>query len=626
MNRYLKLNLVTKISILVLLSGFISQFVQIASFEYFLKQNYKKESSLKIHAALKDLKNVFKGSEQNLLKNLSYINKNRSILASIYFVNNYQNKTSYDAVLLDEEKKRIASELLDRVKISSNNIITLYDANKELLAYVIKQNDKYQQNFISYENGKAILFSKYEDQLEYKKRDLKQNDTILLRDRINNKSFYNFVDDKLIISAYETLIENDLVVGYIKLEKIYAKNYFKELSAKEKINIDVSNTISKLQTNKIISFFEQKEDINLLQEDDKNIILTRSIKSEKDDIFISFHLNKEIVLQQIEENRKIFLTITFSMLMVIIVFLVVLLKKTLSKPLDTIMQQIEYIKNSEYDKFKSIKTKDELEVILNNLHELSQTIKLRENEIRKQAYESLQKDKILADKEKLAAMGEMIGNIAHQWRQPLSVIKTLSSSMNFQQELGILKEEEVKHSTQEISYRVEYLSETIDTFRNYLKEKKELKEVVLQDRINTALKIVNVTLVDNHIDLIQDIEKEPIIITMVVGELEQVVINIINNAKDILLEKQIENPKITILVASKNDQVTITIEDNAGGIPQDILPNIFDEYFSTKGDSGTGLGLHMSSRIIEESLKGKLYAKNTQNGAKFYIEFPLKRA
>jgi C4-dicarboxylate-specific signal transduction histidine kinase len=111
---------------------------------------------------------------------------------------------------------------------------------------------------------------------------------------------------------------------------------------------------------------------------------------------------------------------------------------------------------------------------------------------------------------------------------------------------------------------------------------------------------------------------------MVSGELPQVIINIINNAKDILIENNIEEKWIKISLEKIDTAAVITIEDNAGGVPLDILPNIFDPYFTTKHQSiGTGLGLHMSKRIITESLKGKLYIQNSEHGAKFFIEIPL---
>ncbi|MCK5109881.1 MAG: HAMP domain-containing histidine kinase [Arcobacteraceae bacterium] len=239
--------------------------------------------------------------------------------------------------------------------------------------------------------------------------------------------------------------------------------------------------------------------------------------------------------------------------------------------------------------------------------------------------ELVNKDLQLFASEKMASMGEMIGNIAHQWRQPLSVISTAASGLKVNYEFGILNDKEIPSYMDYIVENANFLSETIDTFRDFIKEKKEIKEVILQERIDMALNIIASTMKDNHIELKNNIDYfNPIKITFIVGELSQVMINILNNAKDILLEKNIKNAWIKLNLKKQEDKVVITIEDNGGGIPEDILPKIFDPYFTTKHQSqGTGLGLHMSYRIIRESLKGKLYVKNTNNGAKFFIELPL---
>ena len=234
-------------------------------------------------------------------------------------------------------------------------------------------------------------------------------------------------------------------------------------------------------------------------------------------------------------------------------------------------------------------------------------------------------ESLLLEQAKLASMGEMVENIAHQWRQPLSAISTASTGLKMQKEFDTMSDEAFNKSMDLINSQAQYLSTTIDTFRNFIKEKKESKEVILQDRIKIVLDIVNTTLRNNHIELKDNIDyNNPVRVMLVIGELSQVIINIINNAKDILLEKNIKGPLIVIDLTKEENHVTITIEDNGGGIPDDAMTKIFKPYFTTKDQSqGTGLGLYMSYKIITESLKGKLYAKNTENGAKFFIELPL---
>lgn len=246
-------------------------------------------------------------------------------------------------------------------------------------------------------------------------------------------------------------------------------------------------------------------------------------------------------------------------------------------------------------------------------------------ELNKLQKDELEKQKIMYQQSKMASMGDMIGNIAHQWRQPLSVISTAASGLQLKKEYGILDDDFLDKTLTEIENSAQYLSKTIDTFRDFIKEKKEYKEVILQDRIHKALEIVETALRNNYIKLINNIDAlEPIKINLVVGELSQVIINIVNNSKDAIKENSIKDPWIKIELQKLDDLAIVTIEDNGGGIPDDVMPKIFEPYFTTKQDTkGTGLGLHMSYKIIVESLNGKIYAKNTEQGVKFFIELPL---
>jgi PAS domain S-box-containing protein len=232
--------------------------------------------------------------------------------------------------------------------------------------------------------------------------------------------------------------------------------------------------------------------------------------------------------------------------------------------------------------------------------------------------------KKLYEAEKLASLGEMIGNIAHQWRQPLSAISSSASSIKIENQLGLLSNEDIDNKMNLIVEKTNFLSDTINTFRNFLKSDKEYRKITLEDEINSALNVVSSTITNNNIKLISNIPKESTTIVHIVsGELPQVLVNIINNAKDALLENDIDNGWIKIELLEDSKNITLTIEDNAGGIPQEIISKIFNPYFTTKHQSqGTGLGLHMSYKIITESLHGDLYVQNTDSGAKFFIKIP----
>ena len=318
-------------------------------------------------------------------------------------------------------------------------------------------------------------------------------------------------------------------------------------------------------------------------------------------------------------NTLIFFIILFIVTLIIIsIYFSLKLSKSILRPLDIMSQNMDDIAHGkDIKKIENINY-SELALLSSNFLIMEEKIKNREELNR-------EKDKQLYDSAKMAQMGEMIGNIAHQWRQPLSVISTAASGMKIEKEFDILDDAKFNNYCDSIERNTQYLSTTIDTFRDFIKEKKELKEVVLQDRIDGALNIISSSLNNYFIKLINEINYDKKIkVTLVLGELSQVIINIINNAKDILVENKIDEPYIKIACISKNTTATITIEDNGGGIPKDIIPKIFDPYFTTKHQTqGTGLGLHMSYKIITESLKGKLYVKNTDVGAMFIIELPI---
>lgn len=273
------------------------------------------------------------------------------------------------------------------------------------------------------------------------------------------------------------------------------------------------------------------------------------------------------------------------------------------------------------------KLKDEFFVVTFN--DITQLYWLQNNlelQIKSKTRELMKKDSILSEQSKLAQMGSMIANIAHQWKQPLSVISTTASGIGIRYKMGVnVDKQEIIQDMDDIVERVNYLADNINIFRNFLKDDKKYKHIVLQDEIQTALNISSLMLTDNGIELINNIDyKNKIELMLVSGELPEVIINILNNAKDALIENFVENPWVKLDLKRLDDKVTITIEDNGGGIPENIIGKIFDEYFSTKPDNqGTGLGLHMSKRIIEESLGGHLFVQNSQNGAKFFIEFFL---
>ena len=240
------------------------------------------------------------------------------------------------------------------------------------------------------------------------------------------------------------------------------------------------------------------------------------------------------------------------------------------------------------------------------------------------------KNYMLAQQSKMAAMGEMLGNIAHQWRQPLSLISTLSTGAKLKKELDQLDDEEFMSSMDSINNTTQFLSETIDDFRNFFHQNKEKSRFKVSDIIQRTLKIISAQFTNHEIAIVQSVEDCEI--DALENEFLQVLINILNNSRDALIEKREENRLILIDVKLVEDEVIITIKDNAYGIDEDIISKIFEPYFTTKHQSqGTGIGLYMSEEIITKHMHGNIevknknftYEENEYKGAEFVITLPL---
>ncbi len=282
----------------------------------------------------------------------------------------------------------------------------------------------------------------------------------------------------------------------------------------------------------------------------------------------------------------------------------------------------------------NIKKRKEIQVLLENsqkkIKDINKTLKIKINE---EVQKNRDKDKQIFKSEKLAAMGEMIGNIAHQWRQPLSVISTASTGIIMQKELNIYDESQLINTCNIINDNAQYLSNTIDDFAQFIKGDAKAINFNLKNDTDSFLKLVNFSIENYHIDVVLSL-KEDINIHGYPNELIQCFMNIFNNAKDALIENNKENNRyIFISQETINNKVMIRFKDNAGGIPKNIINKIFEPYFTTKHKAqGTGLGLHMTYNLIVDGMKGAIEVQNVDyeyndiqhTGAEFKITLPIK--
>ncbi len=242
-----------------------------------------------------------------------------------------------------------------------------------------------------------------------------------------------------------------------------------------------------------------------------------------------------------------------------------------------------------------------------------------------------EKENLLIQQSKMAAMGEMLNNIAHQWRQPLSTISTGAAGIKLQKEMNILKDEDFYKTMNVINESSQYLSQTIEDFRCFFDLKNNNKsEFLISSTINKTMNLLSSQFIVSEIKIIEKIQD--ISITSFENELIQVLANLLNNSKDALSNLKNQDKLIFITTYKKENNLIIEIKDNAQGIPENIIDKIFEPYFTTKHKSqGTGVGLYMSHNIVESYLHGNITAKtisyeynaSSYKGALFTISIPI---
>ena len=227
-----------------------------------------------------------------------------------------------------------------------------------------------------------------------------------------------------------------------------------------------------------------------------------------------------------------------------------------------------------------------------------------------------EKQQILIQNSKMASMGEMIANIAHQWRQPLNSLSALHTvlMMDFEDSANLTKES-IDIFKEESSQYIHKMSSTIDDFRNFFSPTKEKEKFVVTDAIKESIKFVKDSYVDASVEIIDKTKKTNTQLFSYKNELIQVIMILLNNSRDAAVCNKITNPKVTVYCEEHDSQIKICVQDNAGGIPDDVMDRIFEPYFTTKFKSdGTGVGLYMSKMIIEDSIGGDLLLENHDNG------------
>lgn len=233
---------------------------------------------------------------------------------------------------------------------------------------------------------------------------------------------------------------------------------------------------------------------------------------------------------------------------------------------------------------------------------------------------------MLFQQSKLAAMGEMIDNIAHQWRQPLNTLGVIVQDTQYAHRKGKLDQHYLQNLTSESMEQIAFMSQTIEDFRNFVKPNQKNSPFDLNEPVEQSLQLLSVMFDSHRISIDVEYSNRELDIYGSSSELKQVVINLLNNARDALVERKIQNPTIKIRVFGDDMYGAITIHDNGGGISTEHIERIFEPYYTTKEEGkGSGIGLYMSYAIIRTKMGGIIEVANVEEGTLFTIMLPLWR-
>ena len=410
-----------------------------------------------------------------------------------------------------------------------------------------------------------------------------------------------FKDKKIGISK-DYAFEEILKAKYPQLNFVPVKNLKDGLEQIQKGNISgfignltsIGITIQKdyIGQIKIIAKLDDNLEAGIASRKDEpllNSILQKALDSidlkQKEEIY-----NKWVYVNYQKEISYVFFNKIFALIIVLIIILVLVYRQYLLKQMN-----------------KELYKKVEIE--------------MKKNE---------EKHRISIQQSRMASMGEMLENIAHQWRQPLSTISVVASGIKLKKELNILNDEELDDALKHIKNATQYLSNIIEDFRNFFSKDKISSNINIRSTINKTIDLVSSTFAKEGITLVRNIQD--INFASFENELIQVLMNILINAKDALENKQSQK-LIIIKVKQHKNNIIITIKDNAGGINEDIIDKIFEPYFTTKHQfNGTGIGLYMSKLISEKHLDGEIIVRNVSfefnntiyQGALFKIILPVK--
>jgi len=665
-----KISISLKISILVMLTSLLG--ISILSYISYTqaKKIFIEHTYQVLDNNLKEYSNYIKNSINKLKYNITLLSFNPSIKG---FMRAYLDKYKYDEVAnktfsqYENDVIRIIS-LMIKQNPEYFQVRILNSKGKEILKLIKDKSEIYK-------TPKSLLQNK--SNMDYFRDSINLKNNVIYISKINlNREFHTiefpikptirvakviFVKDR----AVAITIINANIKKLFNLEKLRKNKYIKTYIANSDgyyiFDYDDPNKEFGFEFGKDFKIFDKfsflkefyksdKEKISFIDKKKNLIIKAKKVYISKNRFLVVVKTTTTAIFEKKSSEYKKNLFIAVLIITLFITLLTTLLVTKLTKPITELTKIAKKIAKGE-EKVKIninsndevgelarafdimlkslIKSKKEIEEFANKLEievdkktkELQEINKNLQHIVEEKVNEIRKKDSVLSQQSKMAAMGEMIGAIAHQWRQPLNALAINIQLLEDMYEDGSLDKKTLKEFIDKNMQTIQFMSNTIDDFRNFFRKDKTKTEFDVKEVIEKTLNLQKAQLKDHNIKVETNLES--VKIKGYKNEFMQAILNIISNAKDVIDEKREQDSnfqgKIKILSKKEDDRVIIEIEDNGGGIPNEIKDRIFEPYFTTKEEGkGTGMGLYMTKEIIDR-INGKIKVENTKDGAKFII-------
>jgi signal transduction histidine kinase len=560
-------------------------------------------------------------------------------------------KESLNQKLIDEQhsiNKQIDQRIdtiINSLKLTSiynKNVLSKDDITKKRYDYFLKNLQGVENIIFIPLNGQNIIISSKDSIIKAKEKSLlykKNLQKFAQEDLTISPIYYDdnilSLDLSLVVRDINTFEKLGVLIAQVSLKNIqeFIVDKLVNFDAVVLTNLNDKKFIYKSTKSENIPneyFFKHTPGIKNIKANGQNYLLSSSRYHKSNlDLNISLIINEENLFKDITDTLKENLLKLFILIFITTIALILLMKQLL-RPLnrltESIKKKLQLIENDKFDNSMDEISQLKLyflkftKIIEDKNKALESFNKELQEKVDKEVKKNQENQKHLMQQNRLAQMGEMINMIAHQWRQPLTAIGSTTNTLLIKSMMGKYDKELFNEKLENINNYTQHLSLTIDDFRNFFKKTKEKRQISLSTICEDSLNIIQTSLYNKNITVQKNYQCNSKLFTYP-NELRQVVLNLIKNAEDVLIEKDIENKKINIDTLYKNEKFIIRISDNAGGIPKDIIKKIFEPYYSTKLEKdGTGLGLYMSKTIIEDHCRGKIYAENDENGAVFTIE------